>query len=63
MTPLQDSLQPPIARQLFLEKDDSLIELSSDDDDPLHPTIQAMRDIFFLSQTDLDTLRMERWPT
>ena len=46
-SPPRTSPQPPIARQLFPAHKDNPFELSSDDDEPLHPTAQALRNINF----------------
>ena len=48
-----------ITRQLFPSGNDSIVELSSDEDDPFHPTIQAMRNIYYLSPADLFTVQRQ----
>ena len=59
MTPLRDSLQPPIARQLFLEKDKvHITELSSDEDEkPPHPQIQGMSSFYFPADIGFATIQ------
>ena len=52
-TPVRDSPQPPLARQLFLEKEAHIIILSSDEDEPIHPHIRAMTNVYHLSPSDL----------
>ena len=49
------SPQHLIARQLLESDNDNLFELSSHDDEPLHPRIQAMRNIYYLDAADHDS--------
>ena len=58
-TPVRDSPQPPLARQLFLEKEAHIIILSSDEDEPIHPHIRAMTNVYHLSPSDLNSISVK----
>ena len=58
-TPNQDSIQPPLARQLFLEQEAQGVVLSSDDDEPIHPHIRAMTNVYHLSPSDLNSISVK----